>query len=259
LHLLSTQIFRTCVTTSPRSTQSTTKTQGHLDFGAPDFTPESYVHSAQNARARAALDTWRTWPGGVLALCGEALSGKSHLASMWARDISAPFYDGHSFDLAAAERLTAHKPARAVIDRADACDETALFALLTSLERDGGAVLLVARLAPASWRIELPDLRSRLGAIVFERLTAPEPHMLAALIIRHSAARGFKIDEAASTYLANRIPRTFEATRDIVACMEEVTSVTLKTPQALAQRALQAFYARTGYEDDAKTPDLFDL
>jgi chromosomal replication initiation ATPase DnaA len=247
------------VTISARSTPSTTKTQGHLDFGSPDFTPESYVQSNQNARARAALDTWRTWPGGVLALCGEAASGKSHLASMWAKSNSAPLYDGHSFDLAASERLTEAKPARAMIDRADACDETALFALLTSLERDGGAVLLVARTPPASWRIDLPDLRSRLNAVVFERLIAPEPYMLAALIVRHSAARGFKIDEAASTYLASRIPRTFEATRDIVACMEEVASVTLKTPQALAQRALQAFYARTGYEDDAKTPDLFDL
>jgi chromosomal replication initiation ATPase DnaA len=246
------------VAASIKSSQNVRRIQGHLDFGDPDFAPGTYLDSAQNARARAALETWRTWPGGVLALCGEALSGKSHLANMWAQTTLAPFYDGHGFDLAASERLTAQKPALAVIDRADACDETALFALLSSLERDGGAVLLVARTPPSSWKVSLPDLRSRLCAIAFERLSAPEPELLAALIVRQSAARGFKIDEAASTYLANRIPRTFEATRDIVACMEEVTSATLKTSQALAQRALQAYYAKTGYEDDAKTPDLFD-
>jgi hypothetical protein len=78
------------------------------------------------------------------------------------------------------------------------------------------------------------------------------------LIIRHSAARGFKIDIAAATYLANRIPRTFEATRAISACMEEVTATSLKSPMALAQRALQAFYKREGYDDDTSTLDLFD-
>lgn len=232
--------------------------QGHLDFGGPDFARESYLESAQNARARAALDTWRTWPGGVFALFGETGSGKSHLANIWALEANAPLLDGHSFDLAASAQLSENGPAKSVIDRADACNETALFGLLTNLERDGGAVLLVARTPPASWQFHLPDLRSRLNAIVGEGLSAPEPDLLARLIVRQSAARGFKIDEAASTYLANRIPRTFEATHDIVACMQDVSKVSLKSPLALAQRALQALYKRAGYEDEAATPDLFD-
>jgi chromosomal replication initiation ATPase DnaA len=230
--------------------------QGRLDFGGPSFAPDSYVKSAQNARARAALETWATWPGGVFCLFGEAGAGKSHLGSMWAQSAGAPMLDGRSFDLAALSTLKSHK---ALIDTADLCDETALFALLTALEREGGAVLLIARTPPPLWPFLLPDLKSRLNAIACETLTPPEPDLLAQLIIRHSAARGFKIDEAASTYLASRIPRTFEATRAIVVCMEEVSRASLKSPMALAQRALQALYKSDGYDDEAATPDLFDL
>jgi chromosomal replication initiation ATPase DnaA len=232
------------LTNLPRIRASATSLQGHLDFGSADFAPENYLESSQNSAARAALATWATWPGGVLALVGEAGSGKSHLGSMWARSANAPLFDGPDLDLAAMSRLSETRPIRAMIDHAGTCDETALFALLTALERDGGAVLLVAHTPPATWPF---------------KLSAPEPELLARLIIRQSAARGYKIDETASTYLANRIPRTFEATRDIVACMQEVNSATLKTPQALAQRALQALYAKVEYEDDHVTPDLFEL
>jgi chromosomal replication initiation ATPase DnaA len=233
--------------------------QGHLDFGSADFAAESYVHSPQNAATRAALATWATWPGGTMALVGEPQSGKSHLGTLWAHSADAPILQGAELDLAEVGRLTEVQPIRAMIDHADHCDETALFALLTQLEHHGGAVLLIARTPPATWPFSLPDLKSRLASVSVTSLSAPEPDLLAALIIRHSAARGFKIDETASTYLANRIPRTFEATRDIVTCMQEVNSPSLKSPQALAQRALQALYARVDYEDETATPDLFDL
>jgi chromosomal replication initiation ATPase DnaA len=192
----------------------------------------------------------------VFCLFGEEGGGKSHLGSIWAQSAGAPLIDGRAFDLRTFATLADHK---ALIDTADLCDETALFALLTALEREGGAVLLIARTPPALWPFTLPDLKSRLNAIACETLTAPEPDLLAQLIIRHSAARGFKIDEAASTYLASRIPRTFEATRAIVVCMEEVSRASLKSPMALAQRALQALYKSDGFDDETDTPDLFDL
>lgn len=229
--------------------------QGHLDFGAPNFAPGSYVASAQNARARRALDTWQTWPGGVFCLFGETGAGKSHLGSIWALAAGAPCLNGRDFDLESLAALTSNK---VFIDDADLCDETALFGLLTALESGGGAVLLIARNAPPLWSYTLPDLKSRLAAVVCETLTPPEPELLAQLIIRHSAARGFKIDEMAATYLATRIPRTFEATRSIVACMEDVTRASLKSPMALAQRALQAMYKTNESDDDPATHDLFD-
>jgi chromosomal replication initiation ATPase DnaA len=232
--------------------------QRPLDFGAPGFASDDYVTGPQNARARAALETWQTWPGGVFCVFGEQGSGKSHLGSIWAARAGAALIRGVDLDLTSVTRLTANSVPLALIDDANSCDETALFALLTALESGGGGVLLIAQTPPKRWPFALLDLKSRLNAIACEALCPPEPDFLAQLIVRHGAARGFKIDEGASTYLANRIPRTFEATRAIVACMEDVTRTSLKTPKALAQRALQAYYQNDENRDESITPDLFD-
>lgn len=189
---------------------------------------------------------------------GESGSGKSHLGSIWANRVGAPSIDGRDLSLATVMSLTANEAPLALIDNAQMCDQTALFALLTSLETKGGGVLLLAQIPPNQWAFELPDLKSRLGAVACESLIPPEPAFLAQLIVRYGAARGFKIDDAASTYLANRIPRTFEATQAIVACMEDVTRTSLKTPKALAQRALQAYYRNDDSVDEVPTHDLFD-
>lgn len=175
---------------------------------------------------------------------------------MWADAARAPIISGHDFDL---EALSLLKVNLALIDEADKCDETALFGLLTNLERSGGAVLLIAREPPSLWPFALPDLKSRLKAVACETLTPPEPELLAQLIIRLSAARGFKIDQASSLYLANRIPRRFEAGRAIVTCMESVSRASLKSPMALAQQALRAFYKSDGYDDEPTHSDLFDF
>jgi chromosomal replication initiation ATPase DnaA len=233
--------------------------QGQFDFGFAGFSPDDYVESAQNEAARRALSTWSTWPGGVMALVGEAGSGKSHLGSIWAAQTGAVSLDAREVDLSSLTRLSAGGPLRALIDHANRCDETALFALLTTLEREGGAVLLLASTPPATWDYGLSDLMSRLRSVSVTTLSPPEPDLLARLIIRQSAARGYKIDETASTYLAQRLPRTFAATVAIVACMDDVVGPNLKSSQALAQRALQAYYGKSDEHDENSTPDLFDL
>jgi chromosomal replication initiation ATPase DnaA len=134
-----------------------------------------------------------------------------------------------------------------------------LFALLTSLEHRGGGVLLLSRTSPLVWPATLKDLRSRLNAIACESLYPPDTALLSQLITRQSAARGFRIDEAASTYLAIRLPRTFEATRDIVVAMQEVASTTVKSPMALAQRALNAYYNAQEHENEQEQADMPDL
>ncbi len=232
--------------------------QHHLNFGGPNFAPETFVHSPQSERPWTTLRTWQAWPGGVFCLCGEAGSGKSHLANIWASAAGATVIVGADLDMTLVQELIAMPSLIALVDDADKCNETALFSLLTALERQGGAVLLVSIAPPKYWPVDLPDLKSRLNSLAFDVMTSPEPDLLAKLIIRYAAATGFRIDVTASDYLAARIPRTFDAARDIVACMQEVDRSTLKSPKALVQRALHVLYTYDGYQDPETTPDLFE-
>ena len=235
-----------------------TLNQAHLDFGTPNYAAEAFVVSEETASARAALTQWRTWPGGVFCLYGEAGSGKSHLGAIWAEQASAVALKGFDLTLQFAESKSGLGKVIALIDDADQADETALFALLSRLEREGGAVLLLARTPPSHWAFGVADLRSRLRAIATESLKEPEQKLLAQLIIRYAAAKGFKLDEPSATYLAARIPRTFEAAKAVTACLETVATYSLKTPMALAQRALRALYPQDWTDEEAQSGDLFE-
>lgn len=232
--------------------------QAHLDFGTPNYAADAFVVSEETAHARKALDEWRTWPGGVFCLFGEAGSGKSHLGAIWAEQASALVLTGDDLTLDFAETAQVGGALIALIDQADQADETALFALLSRLERECGAVLLLARRPPSLWGYQLADLRSRLKAIATESLKEPEQKLLAQLIVRYAAAKGFKLDEASATYLAARIPRTFEAAKAVTACLETVATYSLKTPMALAQRALRALYPNDWTDEEAQSGDLFE-
>ncbi|WP_284358469.1 hypothetical protein [Candidatus Phycosocius spiralis] len=232
--------------------------QWQLDFGSPSFVADSFLISDESKNAREALIPWRTWPGGVMCLYGESGSGKSHLGTLWAYEAGAIFLKGHELNLQLIEGEADPNPLIALIDDADLSEETALFALLSRLEREGGAVLLLARTPPMLWNFKLPDLKSRLSTIVCETLRPPEQPLLARLIIRHAAAMGFKLDETSAAYLAARLPRTFNSAKAITLCMQSVTASSLKSPMALAQRALRVMYPQVYDDDMASGNDVFE-
>jgi DNA replication protein DnaC len=54
-----------------------------------DFSAETFVEGRANADAVAALARWSDWPRAAMALVGPVGAGKSHLAAIWARDVTA--------------------------------------------------------------------------------------------------------------------------------------------------------------------------
>jgi chromosomal replication initiation ATPase DnaA len=230
--------------------------QGRLDFGPPPFSRADFIEAPENANARRSLAAWQDWPGGALCLFGEAGTGKSHLASLWASEVGAAFVKAQDLDGPLSLELEKQNHFLVALDDADLADENTLFALLTRLERAGGRLLLTAKIAPNQWPVALKDLASRLHAMSKEVVEEPGLDLLAKLIIRYAAARGFKIDHASASYLAYRIPRTINAARGVSEAMDAVASVTLKTPMALAQRALRAYQPLSAYEGESG--DLFE-
>src|SRR5690625_4517887 len=55
----------------------------------PDLAASEFLVSDCNRNAWNAICNWRRWPGERLALTGPAESGKTHLASIWARETGA--------------------------------------------------------------------------------------------------------------------------------------------------------------------------
>jgi len=179
----------------------------------------NFVSSACNAAARSAVEAWETWPGGKLVLVGPEGSGKSHLATAWAERVGAS-----KLRLGCADPL-ALSPARAIVvedaDRRPA-DET-LFHLIDRADA-ASPLLITARTPPRSWATDLPDLRSRLNALMVVELQSPDDVVLAAVLERFFRERNILPRKSVLDYLVRRIERSAPAARAVVERIDEAAA-----------------------------------
>jgi chromosomal replication initiation ATPase DnaA len=184
---------------------------------AQSYAPEDFFPGDSNAAALAWLEAPAAWPSLRLAVHGEAGTGKTHLLRYFA--------GRHGAAVLAAGDLRRFGPPPAApalgIDDADqAHDAEALLHVLNAAAERGMPVLLTARTAPAQWPFMLPDLVSRLRAIVSVGLLPPDDALLRAMLARLLAERQLAVPERVQEYLLARLPRTGSALRAAAARLD---------------------------------------
>ena len=105
----------------------------------------AFVRSASNAYAVDALAAWPDSAGQVMAICGPAGCGKSHLAAIWAERVGAVPLNGAEAALADPLELEGRP---VLLDIAQDADDETLFHLINLAQQDGGALLMVSRPSP---------------------------------------------------------------------------------------------------------------
>lgn len=217
---------------------------------------EDYLVGAANASAVAAIDGWPDWPYGGLLLIGPTGSGKSHLVEVWRGRSGARRYAADALPGNVVECLDGAS-AVAVEDCGPALDEQALFHLLNAAEQRGVDMLLTARFPPGQWRLELPDLASRLRRLPAVSMALPDEDLLGALIVKLFADRQLTVERGLVDYVVPRLERSFEAVQSFVeladcAAMAEGKPVT----RALAARVLAAGGARAPADGSPDRPTI---
>jgi len=184
----------------------TRSAQGRADF----------IVAPGNEQAVAFIDAFPNWPAPAVALHGPPASGKSHLAAVWADKAGARIIDAAS--------LGADLPQGALVveNVASGVPEAPLFAVL---ER-GAPLLLTSQLRPAEWpqafRLSLPDLASRLRALLAFALWAPDDALLMGLAVKLFADRQLQVPESVVAHMIRSLDRSPEAIRDFVAQADTV-------------------------------------
>ena len=216
-----------------------------LDIAAP-FRREDYVASPSTTEALRLLDQWPNWRGGALALVGPAGSGKTHLATAWAKQVGARIVAADGSNTADLLEL---EGAPVLLENADQAGMgEQLFHLINMAARQGGSLLVTARTPPMAWPADLPDLRSRLNALPVALLAEPDDAVLTALIDKFCRERNIRPPDDLTPYLVRRIERSAAKARDIVIRLDE-TADSLHRPisKALAREILE----RDAGEDEA--------
>lgn len=160
--------------------------------------PASIVIGQANRAVADALAASHDWPFHTAVLAGPPRSGKSLLARWFASHTGG-----------------------GAIDEADKRDETEIFHAWNRAQEDGYPLLLTV--SGEGWAIELPDLRSRMGAALQLEIGAPDDDMAADLILSHAAQRGLALGEGAPAYLVPRMERSHAAIERIVAEIDRLS------------------------------------
>ena len=200
----------------------------------PPFGAAAFVRSDCNAFAVDALSAWPDRAGQVMAICGPAGCGKSHLAALWAERVGAIPLNGAEAALADPLELEGRP---VLLDIAQDADDETLFHLINLAQQDGGALLMVSRPSPRRWDVKVPDLRSRLDAVRVVAMEAPDDAVLAAILAARFAERSITPGDGVIDYLVMRIDRSAAAVEAVVDRLDaEHKAVT----RALARQVLGA-------------------
>ncbi len=189
-------------------------------FLVEDRSAAALIVSESNQDAWTRLQSWREWPGRVMALSGPVGAGKSHMALAWAELARAGVCWPQDRAMDVFERFGG----RLVLDDADRYPDEPHLALLLDAARNrpGAAVLLVGRDPPAQWRPGLKDLYSRFAAMPVLELREPDDDLLAGVLERLCRARFIKLTEKAATYLVRHMERSFAAAHAVADAIDRM-------------------------------------
>lgn len=202
---------------------------------APRFDRMAFVEAPSNREAVALLAKPAAWPQHRLAVWGEAGSGKSHLLDRWARRHHATRLAGNALSLEPPTGPLA-------IDDADLAEERPLLHVLNAAAEAGFPVVIAGRAAPARWDKHLPDLDSRLRAILAVEIRPADDELLRALLQALLTDRQLPVSETVQEFLLRRLPRTPAALRDAVAQLDRLAlAFGGRITRALATQVIDAF------------------
>ena len=224
-----------------------------LDFThRPALGKADFPVSDCNRTAVAWVDRWPDWPAPALSVYGPSGSGKTHLAHVWAARSGAVVVRGQDIENRAAPDILDDAPS-CVLDHADdVFDEEALLHLYNHLAETGGSLLLIARLPPAKWKIDLLDLSSRVGAAPAVGIRPPDDELLGALLVKLFHDRQLKVADDVLVYLLPRMERSFSAAGSLVDALDrlglaEGRAVTVPLARTVLEQ-LEENTGRTGEE-----------
>ncbi len=200
-----------------------------FDLGLrPALGRDDFLVTASNAAAVTMIDQWPDWPSTAVLIIGAPGSGKSHLVEVFRKNSAAE-------TVLACDLRTENVPSllangALVVEDCNAMgkSETALFHALNLARQQENTILLTADRPVPGWTLQLPDLVSRLNATPAVNILPPDDALLRGVLVKQFADRQIIVGEPVITYIVQRIPRSLETVRAIVAEIDGM---------ALAERA----------------------
>lgn len=206
---------------------------------------EDFFVSPANALAVAQIEAWRDWPARKMVVSGPEGSGKTHLAHVWASLAGARIVEAQALS---EDTVPGLADAPVCVENIEAIagkapQERALFHLHNLVLAQGHALLMTSAREPALWRLDLPDLQSRVQGAQSARLSEPDDLLLTMLLAKLLADHQAPVRTDVIPYLVSHMPRSYRAAR---ALAEMLSAESLAAKKPVSRRMAAAALDRLG-------------
>lgn len=154
----------------------------------------------------AALRKPDRWPYHAFCLIGPKGSGVTTLAQAWSEERKAHYIEAAKLsEIEVSDIETMTETDLVVDDVDDLSDAEALLLLLSGIKRHQKHILLAAHSVPSLWRVQSPDLKSRLQAAPLAEIPAPDEPLMRVRLKRAFARSYLDLPGPVEDYLVTRL------------------------------------------------------
>lgn len=177
------------------------------------YSATDFVVSEANQALFDDLKSPELWVNPYRLLIGPEGTGKTHALSI--------FLETPEAGLISNDTVPDPLPRHIAIDDAETYDQETLFHLFNRTTAENGRLLLASRLHPHQWKLSVPDLASRLGAMQVVEMPEPDDELLKKVLKRLFALRAITPSDEVLDYLSRRMERSFASAQKIVTGLED--------------------------------------
>ena len=183
---------------------------------------DDFFTSTSNKHVYNFLNSWPKWEKNFLNICGEKLSGKSHLMNIFQKKFKGIIFDAYKFNDHDLANIKHHENV-IIEDLNEEINEKLIYTLINIIDQSN-KYLIITTLKPISeLDFNLIDLKSRSKNFLIQNIKKPDDELVFALLIKNLSDRQIAIEKKLVNYIVKRIHRSYSNIFDFIYKIDEVS------------------------------------
>ena len=183
---------------------------------------EDFFRSTSNKHIYDFLNDWPNWEKNFLNICGEKLSGKSHLMNIFLKKFKGIIFDAYKFNNHDLANIKLHENI-IIEDLNEEINEKLIYTLINIIDQSNKYLIITTLKPIPELDFNLIDLKSRTNNFLIQNIKKPDDELVFALLIKNLSDRQITIEKKLINYIVKRIHRSYSNIFDFIYKIDEVS------------------------------------
>ena len=202
------------------------------------YEKDDFLVSDSNKESYKLINRWPNWSSRKIIIFGDSGTGKTHLSRIWQKKTSAIILNLNKFKKIRFDNFFLKKNIFIIenisnffdkIKKKDKDDlEKNLLHFYNLIEEKKGYLILTALNSPKFWKINLPDLKSRILSSIIVKINKPNDELLSSVLVKLFLDKQILIDKKIIKFIVYRSERSFTNLQNIVNKIDKQSLITKK-------------------------------